>query len=289
MNTINREHLVEGGFPLSVATSIALESYIPPTQTPYDKERKIPIPKVPLSGYQSVYVNLETLCRNLQGAIDGLTLKAIPLTPADLSNLLISEVDNMSRLITTHHTTCKVIFYVSIHRKLYETPSPIYSLRLPTTERQQEYHSLINDALTIFLKDKDQVPDIIVYTQDFKPLTQGERSIIISHLPYDLLSYSSFRLLTLLETHTGNSKDRLQWYTKYYPMKTEDMSILPFNRTLLYAFGDKALFRPAQMPTRLALMGIARKSGWTATTAESKVIADIKHLGGPDLYRNMVE
>ena len=80
----------------------------------------------------------------------------------------------------------------------------------------------------------------------------------------------------LLESHTGKIKTRVEWNSKYYPYPSGDMSILPFNRTLLLVFGDKIQFSPNEMKLRQYVMGAAVKGKWTPLTTREKMLNDFK-------------
>lgn len=56
-------------FPLSIGTSLAFESVFNGRQEPYDPSRVIPN-HVDISNYESCWVNITTLFRNLSSAVE---------------------------------------------------------------------------------------------------------------------------------------------------------------------------------------------------------------------------
>ena len=83
----------------------------------------------------------------------------------------------------------------------------------------------------------------------------------------------------MLESYTGQIKERSKWYTKYYQGK--DLFRIPFREDLLQVFGDAELFKPFPKANRDELVEIAEKRSWTSVTTRDKIKNDIDLIKDP--------
>src|SRR5690606_9561418 len=83
-------------------------------------------------------------------------------------------------------------------------------------------------------------------------------TMLLTHIPVDLLSADRFSKLVLLESHTGAIKPHLSWYTKLTNGK--ELFRMPFNRFTLQVFGDNGVhFAPMPMKMKQAVKDISEK------------------------------
>ena len=98
----------------------------------------------------------------------------------------------------------------------------------------------------------------------------------MTHQAHDLLSYSKFKRLDLLESHTGKLKKKNLWYTKYN--NGSELGMMPFDRVLIQIFGDSDLFHPMTLQLRNEIIALAKAKHWTFATTKDKINADIRTL-----------
>lgn len=259
------------GFPLSVGTSLAFESVFPATQTPYDPERTIPN-QVLLDQYQTCWVNVSTLFRNLISAVDKQAF--LQATIQELAMVIEEEIGVIQSLFDEYGKGCKVEFYYSdysqIKSELKRGKIVFAELREPNTENQKFYQSRLNDVI----KQINQHSDSLHVFKGALEAKSYESAFVLTHQPFDLTEYDKFGKLDLLESNTGLLKPRTQWNTKYHSLGKEDLSHLPFNRTLLFVFGDKVLIKPLSIKIREQILAISVKRNWTPATTLEKVYQD---------------
>lgn len=258
------------GFPLSISTALAFESLFPPREEVYDPERKIP-EKVDISKYTQMWVNVDTLFRNLTQSVTGTVLADAGYKEA--ASVLIDEMDTIASLLAVEgQGIATPIFYACDYpHALANTPKMI-TLRKPDTGKQLHYSDLRNKTM----KELKKLRSDIKFFQGGLRSTGPTSSLILTHVPFDLLSYKQFSILELLESNTGKLKRQQQWNSKYYPIPKRDMSILPWMRSLLFILGDKVNFVPSPMSLRAQIMDCAQKREWTPLTTKDKVLLDLR-------------
>jgi len=260
---------VVSGFPLAIATSMAMESIFQPRQSPYDPERKIPN-AVNVSKYQEIHINLATMFRNIVSSISKDAF--INATEAELKDILLFEIEVIDSLFTIEgNGFCKPVYYFATYDSLYNYKiCKTVKLRQDTTEAQKITKFKLMNTMKLLLKEDSKFKSLDCF---IKPENRTD-SLIMTHIPFDLLSYTNFNKLVLLESHTGIAKPRHLWYCKYYPVGDADLSHIPFNRKLLMVFGDRVLIQPNEMKLRRLIVEIANNRNWTAMTTESKILLD---------------
>lgn len=257
--------LKTSGFPLSMGTGLAFESLFPTREAPYDPERVPPSHARP-GDFDTAYFNLTTLIRNIMAAVD--KTEYAGATPERVISVLLSEVDTIQNLFQIEGGgVCKPVFYYCEYRKLKGMKSEHINLREPSTENQKFYHNLVEGTLKKISRLTDSV---IIYPDAVEP--KGvERSLIMTHLPYDLISVDKFSGLELLESNTGVIKPRVRWNTKYTPIAGEDLSIIPFCRKMLLVFGDKNMIQPFPIKARKSILKVAKRFNWTGLSTIDRV------------------
>lgn len=258
------------GFPLSIGTSLAFESIFEPLLTPYDPGREIPN-KVSILDYQQIWINIYTLFRNLAGSIEKpLFLRT---KPEEFAQTLYQEIEVIRSLLTNEGmNVCKPIFYYATYNHVYTKQHKAVELRKDTTKNQLANATAYQNTVSAF--DKIYPDELLKIDSKLAP-EQSVNALILSHVPYDLLSYKRFRTLDLIESHTGVLKPRNLWYTKYYVVPQANMAILPFNRKLLKIFGDHVIFAPLDIRLRREIINVAIQRKWTPMTTDDKVMQDL--------------
>lgn len=259
-----------GQFPLSVATSLALESLcnIHPDHS---------YPEPPLWGYQELWINMKTLFRNLMGALEkGEDMAALPVPVAEA---LLEEMEAIKQIVADYSSgKCKVVFYISNYEGMAKK-YPRATLRMDNTEKQkfmQAFYVKTIEALNKIHPDHG----IELFKLKLEP-KQRTKALILTHIAYDLVSHPSFEKLTLIESHTGALKDREKWYTKYY--NGREIPNIPFREDLLQVFGDSETFRPMAPVVKKDLIDLATKYRWSSLTTFDKILFSIENLTNPYL------
>ena len=261
---------VTSAFPLSIGTSLAFESLSDTGGTPYDPAREIP-QKVDLNQYQQFWINLSTLFRNLHGAVP--SSETSSLVAEDCAQVLLQEIDVINNVLREEtHLRCQPVYYISNYKSL-KSLSSTATIRIPNTPKQIAYYKLHDRALqeVINILNTRQEP-VKVFNNQIIPETRNT-SLIMTHVPYDLLCYSKFNQLELIESHTGILKKRNLWYTKFY--QSEELIMIPFIEIMLKFFGDNHTFRPFPMKARKTIVDLAVDKRWTWATTDAKVRQDL--------------
>lgn len=229
------------GFPVSIGTGLALETVFEPIREVADTARDVP-KRVDKAQYTDYVFNMSTILRNLLSSISYKDLIGIPKQM--ILNTFLDEVEFLTHFFGMN--SMNVNFYVHT----YDFPRKTYpdKLRLASSD-QQKYLQGLTDFCLMGVRKHDEVQH---FTKD---VTYGNdcSALIVTHVPWDLLSYDRFRKLDLLESHTGVVKTRKDWNTKYFKIPDKDMSFLPFMEYLLTTFGDNVMFKPGPMKDRLEL------------------------------------
>lgn len=257
-------------FPISIGTSLALESIFNPMMSPYDPNREIPN-RVELKNYQSMFFNLSTMFRNLQGSMDKDTF--LDSDPKELLDVLQYEIDVIKELFNIEgNGITKPEFYICTYETYYtKAKYQNVQFRKDITDFQKIYTFKLTTTLNELLKNNKEFKKFDIYVT-----SNDKNALILSHMPCDLLSHKNFNRLDLLESHTGKLKHRYQWSTKYLPTTVGDLTNFPFMRKFLMVFGDKILIKPADIRLRKQLVEIANKRRWTPMTTLEKVNLDLE-------------
>jgi hypothetical protein len=260
-----------GQYPLSIATSLAIESAngIHP---------ELPVSSPPILEYEELWINLRTMFRNFVGSLDKVT--AGMLHAAEAVDSLEDEMEQIGHIIQESSSSrCKVIYYLSNYARM-ETKYPFAVVKRDNTPKQMEYTAILNKTLDILLERHKDRRDIRVFERKISPpQSPTPKALVITHYAYDLLSAKAFRSLTLLESHTGRIKHRALWYTKY--ANGRDLVMLPFREDLLQVFGDSECFRPMDAKLRKEIVDIATRFNWNSVTTTDKVRLGLEFIQNP--------
>lgn len=259
-----------GKYPLSIATSLALESL---TNTHDEIKHKVP----PLQDIDVLYVNLRTLIRNIHGAVPA--PQRHQLYPKEVEEALYSEMATIAELVAPVNT----VYYASDY-DLTKYRNAL--IRKQHTKLQAHYEGMsvqvLSDILKHFTLNPTEQFSVEHFKLKVKPKEKNLRAIMLTHFPIDLLVYPEFKSLLLLESHTGVIKDRSLWYTKFFNgNKLEGINRIPFTEKFLQIFGDKETFSPMNQKYRDDLIALAKRYNWTHLTTEDKVRFSLDSLQNP--------
>lgn len=263
-------------FPISVGTSLALESALSALNPSIDPNREIP-QKVNLADYDDFWINISTLFRNLFGSLTKEGSKRV--LPRELAQGLIEEIEFIQHIVANETLNrTKTFFYICQYTDLpRKYPHAIF--RQDNTELQKTYRLLHDEAIKTVLHHFGKVEFLKIFVSEIIP-TNISNALIITHVAHDLLSYKNFKELHLLESHTGILKKKHQWSSKYSDGKT--LQMMPFTKGLLQIFGDSETFRSFPYKTRLMLVDLAEKNKWTPATTKDKIMSNLEQL--PDKF-----
>lgn len=252
-----------GGFPVAIGTSLALETFFKPRLPPYDPQRVLP-EQGDISQFQTCWINVATLFRNLVGAISKEQFKTA--TVRDLTEALEHEIDTVTSVFRDEgNSQCQTHFYYAEYPALLlHHKQNIVEPRTERTSDQVFFNSQYQAVLTRYLKHNPSTP--LAAVKDAVTPDRRTTSLILTHAPLDLSHHTAFDRLVLLESHTGKLKPKSLWYTKYHELGKEPMQTLPFYRPLLYLFGDHTSIRPTAPSLRRSILEISRNRQWTPMT-----------------------
>lgn len=252
---------VLGAFPLSIATSLALEGSVGvhPDQT---------LNSSFITDYTQIWVNIRTLYRNYFNAI---TKEYYPKFSIDEHyKTFIQEIELLQSTINQiSNGNTELILFHSWYKHI-ESKFRHALFRNDNTDSQIYYTKSQSELLSKVLKD---IKDIRHYDLLINDL--DKKSLLLSHFTVDLLPFK-YNKVELLESHTGAIKPRALWYTKYYNGK--QLVNIPFTKSMLIIFGDNDMFRPNLLPYRKAILSLADKYNWTQVTTLEKINYSLSSL-----------
>lgn len=263
--------------PVSIGTAIAIQAILG-----YDPEGK-PLKGTPaFTQYDTLYLNVRTLIRNFIGAKPNEEKGKI--TPEEIFFGITADIKIIDEIMTTHAgPSFRVMPYLCYFNDL-EKKLPYAAWRTANTEIQKAAKKLEDDALKL-IKDKvtgNPNSTLLVFAtkldryvganEELKRHRPGN-TLILTHMPIDLLSVHHFPRLTLLESHTGKTKDRNDWNTKLKNYKPE-MARLPFNPMTLQIFGDTGdMFQPVAQPkAKKRIVELSNKYNWNPLTTMDRMV-----------------
>ena len=265
-------------YTLSIGTALAMESIDMGPSKPYDEARVIPN-KVDINKYEVVYINLMTLYRNIIGSVN--KQDADKLMVSDLVSVLEDEVNIIRDIFSVMaDNRIEVIFYCSKYHNL-KAIYPNSNIRGDNTEKQIQYTMLMQQVINEYMKNNTNASCKLFENKIIT--TKPQKCLMITHYAYDLLSYNSFTLLDLLETHTGILKNKSMFYTKL--LNGKDLVRIPFNEITLQIFGDKEMFIPMPMKVKTLVLGLAEKYNWTQVTTKDRIKYGFDQIEDQELSR----
>lgn len=258
-------------FPISLPTGLAFESLFPSRLERYDPDRKIP-QEVDLKNYSECWISLSTLFRNMASSMDRQVASFIK--PADYKDALETEIDVINSLFMNEgNNICKPQYYYCNYKGVKSSIPNFVNLRHDKTDIQKSYTATHDATMKLLLRTNDVIRE---FDHEIKTPGPKTNAIVLTHQPWDLLSYKNFNKLDLLESNTGRLKSRYLWNTKYYPVGDSDMTVLPFTKKLLLLLGDRVLIQPSDIRIRRIILEAAQKGKWTSMTSDAKIVMDLQ-------------
>lgn len=228
------------------------------TALPFEERITVDTDKPPL-----LMMNLRTLFRNFWSAFPNEGRPPVQTMLTDFNE----ELTNITGMAS--HADMSAIFYHNSYSSLERT-MPNAKLKLPSTDTQRLYATAERIATLSAARalGSHQLPG------DTQINGNGSKAWIMTHLPVDLLSAPVFNELTLIESHTGILKRRIEWTSKI--TKNENYTRLPFNELTIQVLGDRGnQFSSYSTKYKNVLMAIAKKKNWTPMTTKAKIRSDL--------------
>lgn len=258
-----------GELPLSIATSMAIESAI-------GLSEGVRGTNPPILQYQTLWINLRTLFRNLYGSIT--TELRVGVAPDEYGNALYNEMDVIRQVIASAtNNRISVVFYLPSYAALKRKFTKAIWLETRTTRQIFDYSmevQALQHLQTLVLEDE-------IHHMDLDLEGKNQKGLIMTSYPVDLLSRYKFGSMSLLESHTGSIKPPVLWYTKLRGGR--DLKVIPFDRMTLQLFGDTNMFAPAPIKIRRHVIAIGEKSKWTPSTTRDYILRCIRQERDPVL------
>jgi len=264
MNPISVDR-VFGNYPISIASSLALEGL---THTGEYADWSRGKEQPPIHQFQAFYLNIRTLFRNAFYAFE----ENRDSLRADTIRTCIEE--DIQNIIATAQAVAPSMVCVP-YLCQYKTVNKMFpeaAFKNANTESQIFYNSLEMDVYRMVGNEK------LWDTQLFDCEIKGEQdTVILTHLPLDLLSRKHFPKLALIESHTGKLKTHLEWNSKLYNKPLN----VPFNKAFLTLFGDGIMFSPQDLKVRRVVLKAAEKYHWRADTTMDRIKLNLKLMNEP--------
>lgn len=260
-----------GQLPLSIATSIAFESLLnmEPSENASEHVRKPKGDKQPISEFNTIWINLRTLLRNIDGAIDKDAEKNA--SPRDYYHVLLSEISTIDGIISNLPYEINVVYYA----KSFNSLTTIWKQALfrDVTAPRLKVFSVIERNVLDFLvddikkeilnKDKFIMADCFIHIKD--------NSALLSHFPIDLLLRRGGKFKALIESHTGAIKYKKDWNTKLRDGKKYPR--IPFDSAMIQIFGDSQnMLSPQSKQIREKLASMSEKYQWHPLTTKERIL-----------------
>ena len=170
------------GFQLSLSTGFAMETLFAPRTSVYDSER-VPQPRASLKNYDSIYINVDTLLRNMMNACTFEDLRQI--RPENIGEALLEEVEQIHSLASNEGKgLIKPVFYLTNYANFYRNKSAAYKLRSPTSELQRQWFITLVQGRASAIQQGLRISYI---GEDVRPERPTERSLLLSHITPCLL------------------------------------------------------------------------------------------------------
>ena len=241
---------VFGNFPISIATSLAIEGLF------HVGEFEGAIGPLAAESHQALWINLRTLFRNGFYAFED---KREFLTPEVMVDSLTQDVAAIRTAVSQHAPNLEVQFYFCQMHKVNQA-FPEASFKNANTPAQLFYNALEKDTYAGMV-------DVSQYKVFDVEIKNDKETLIVTHMPMDLLWRANFPKLTLLESHTGKVKAHTEWYSKLNGKPAQ----LPFCKAFLVLFGDGVVFSPLDRKSRAVLLKVADKYKWNQGTTWDRI------------------
>lgn len=285
-----------GQFPVSIATSLALEGALgildqdglqeePIEQEGSEEDSTKAPPKkdkaVPISDFEVLYIDLRTLLRNIDGAVQSGVVNTA--SPMDYYKVLFTEVQVIDSILANLNPRPHLKFFASTYRS-FTGVWPHALFRENTSDRAKLYSRLENLCLEYISGDikKGLLSAEHVEIFDTRIELRDKKALLLSHYPVNLLLSWPESFTGLLESHTGAIKRRSEWNTKLRDGKKYPR--IPFDKGMIQVFGDSAnMLGPQTLAARRKLAELSEKHKWNALTSKSLILTHVRMANEPVL------
>ncbi len=265
---------VVGAYPISIATSLAIEGGL-------GMHPDHPTNKNELKGEQVIYINVKTVFRNFHNAMNKDDVGKC--NPQEWAEELLLEMERIAEIFTTVTDGVLIVqYYLSDYLDLNKKYKHAI-IRTDTTPLQIEYTKRMTAVISALLKMKSI--DIKIYPFLIAEPEQ-RRTLILTHVAPDLFT-KTIPNKKLLESHTGAVKSQSQWYTKY--INGKGLANIPFRLDLVQIFGDNELFRPWNIKAKQEILNIADKYNWSQVTSTAKIRYSFEQIRDHLLRRTLLD
>ena len=252
-----------GQLPISIASSLALEGLLGiHPDNPDQKDRT--------GDYKELWINVRTLIRNIDGAIQ--KDNAIFPKEADYYHCLMSEIQVISNHLKTKvGDNMHLVFYTMSYQRFTSFwPHAIFKDK--NTDIQLRYVKMENRVLELLFHDVKQGSHggLVLSFFDTHINGVGADALVMTHFPVDMLLTVACKFKGLLESHTGKIKSALEWNTKLKDGR--NLPRIPFDKCMIQIFGDASgMIKSQDKKVRAKILEIADKHQWNASTTKERV------------------
>lgn len=263
---LNNKPRTIGSTGLAIGTHLAMETLFNWIE-PYDPERIKPEP-VNLALFNCYYFNIYTLARNLANSFEEKDKPKI-YGDKEFPELLANEINLLKTLFQHVSSETKLIIYKCDYSKAIKN----YNNGKGNLETVAYTDFVMVENHLAKLIDKNELFKNTVVKSNYrlpKPPKEitGTNFLLTTSISFDLLNKGN---ITLLESHTGKSKKKDQFYTKFHSVGTANLSAIPFTEETLFILGDKFIIKPLNILFRKSLVATAFERDWNYKTPASLV------------------
>lgn len=263
-----------GQYPVSIATSLALESLtgIHEDHTPGEPP--------PFTLFDEIWINVNTVLRNYHTSMKADV--AGQVTDEEWMYNTIAEMQVIKGVIddrTQRKFACRFYYcdYTSL-KKLF--PGAI--INKPNTDKQKLTTALYDDVSKMIVDKWKEMGETIHLIGEKQTSSYDSRIIYLTHKPVDIIIMALTGNDALLESHTGKLKYAHHWNTKF--KGNNNLERIPFNKYTIQIFGDSGgMFKPMDMEYRRQLVAISEARKWDHTTTNEKFTRNIEMAGNKQL------
>lgn len=277
-NLLDIDARTKGQFPISIATSLALEGLFGILEDNKD-------PNPPWPDYTDLIINVRTLFRNLLGSIED---EHTSTNTGYHYAIAIIEEMTIIRNIVTQYTDGKIKTH--FYACNYDTLTGLYPFsffRESKTDKQKFYAKMENGTIDEVIKQLGKPNEYIRLFDSYIPLDVN-KTLVITNYPVDLLNIQKASEIALVESHTGKLKRKAQWNTKLY--NGSKLPPIPFDKMTIRVFGDSGnLFAPYPIEIRRKLLEIAGKYKWHSQTTRERILQTVKLSNDIVLYQTITK
>lgn len=244
---------VHGKFALSIGTSLAIETLFGVN----DNVR--PTYPLPFLKYQTIYINVRTLIRNMYGSVQKELKEAWSVQR--YFEEISKELYILPQILNDYSGGKLSVVYYEHDLRQFKRIYP-NALRRVTKGAVTLFYEALEDKIVEHLLGSQSDYRIAVFDRGVITPPK-EKVLFLTHMPIDLLEHTQSGLIDLIESHTGVIKEKVKWYTK---LADRDLERIPFNSFTIQVFGDGKTFTAMPIKYRRALKALAEHERWNQLT-----------------------